>query len=525
MREILYIQAGPLANYTGTHFWNTQEAYFTYGDDADEPLVDHAISFREAVVGRVCDLALISPLTHRAPGGAPSLAPRQLTAANFGTLSKDLLSQDDSSQDDTGTNLWYVLSPSHRARADDRRNGDVVEYRQPAIEKSPYHDKLDNDGEDADGDDAPAVRYWSDFNRLYYPPKTVQKLPDVADWEDKEGDWEDGRALFRRFDEDTDLMDDAVRAFAEECDALQGVQLTYDTGAAGGFTDALLGALRDEYAKLSLLAFPLLSDALAAPLDVDDHRGRRKALNDALVLRSLHELVPLSVPLQSPRTWPKTLDGVQGLNTGDMYRTSALLSAHIESATLPLRLRAGREDLASYASHLTWRGTTRFAELSGRADADFDSRLFNYSALDSAEAGADLEFATRDVARGFSLPQTAAYEKWRAGYHLREPFFLSTHAPLYPLPTSFPPIFPTAPEKRAHTIPLFTSLSTTPRTAALLRRHATFVEANLGAGGGTGLDRDEMKELGNDLWRVCDGYDGEDGGGAAEEGDYGEDEE
>ena len=73
-------------------------------------------------------------------------------------------------------------------------------------------------------------------------------------------------------------------------------------------------------------------------------------------------------------------------------------------------------------------------------------------------------------------------------------------------------------------VPLFTSLSTTPRTASLFRRYATFVEANLGAGV-NGLDRDEMKELGNDLWRVCDGYDGEDGDGAAVEGDYGEDEE
>ncbi|KAF7969428.1 hypothetical protein HWV62_27377 [Athelia sp. TMB] len=501
MREILYIQAGPLANYTGTHFWNTQEAYFTYGDDGDEPLVDHAISFRETVAGK----------------GEPLLCPRLLVfnrKANFGTLSKDLLSQDDSGQDDdTGSNLW---------------NGDVVEYRQPAIAKSPYHDKLDSDEADLandDGDDAPAVRYWSDFNRLYYPPKTVQKLPDIADWEDKEGDWEDGRALFRRFDEDTDVMDDAVRAFAEECDALQGVQLAFDTPAAGGFTAALLAALRDEYAKLSLLAFPLLSDALAAPLDVDDHRGRRKALNDALVLRSLHELVPLSVPLQSPSTWPKTLDGVQ-LNTEDIYHTSALLSAHIESATLPLRLRAGREDLAGFASHLTWRGTTRFAELSGRSALNPDSRLFNFSSLDSSEAGSDLEFATRDVARGFSLPQTTAYNTWRAEYHLREPFLLSTHAPLYPIPSSFPPIFPpTAPEKRARAVPLFTSLSTIPRTAALFRRHATFVEANLGAGAAGGLDRDEMKELGNDLWRVCDGYDGEDGGGGGGEGDFGEDEE
>jgi hypothetical protein len=48
MKEILYVQAGSLSNFTGTHFWNAQEAYFTYEDDEDL-LVNHDISFREGV--------------------------------------------------------------------------------------------------------------------------------------------------------------------------------------------------------------------------------------------------------------------------------------------------------------------------------------------------------------------------------------------------------------------------------------------------------------------------------------------
>jgi hypothetical protein len=52
MKETLYIQAGTLANYIGTHFWNAQECYFTYGDD-EEPFVDHDISFREGLAENV----------------------------------------------------------------------------------------------------------------------------------------------------------------------------------------------------------------------------------------------------------------------------------------------------------------------------------------------------------------------------------------------------------------------------------------------------------------------------------------
>ena len=53
MKEILYIQAGNVSNHIGTHFWNTQESYFTYGDDQDdfvtESLVNHDVSFREGL--------------------------------------------------------------------------------------------------------------------------------------------------------------------------------------------------------------------------------------------------------------------------------------------------------------------------------------------------------------------------------------------------------------------------------------------------------------------------------------------
>lgn len=58
MKEIIYIQAGSFANYIGTHFWNTQESYFTYGSDEDEeagePLVSNDISFREGLTYKVC---------------------------------------------------------------------------------------------------------------------------------------------------------------------------------------------------------------------------------------------------------------------------------------------------------------------------------------------------------------------------------------------------------------------------------------------------------------------------------------
>ena len=52
MKEVLYVQAGTFANFVGTHFWNTQEGYFTYADDQD-PVVYHDRSFREGLNSKV----------------------------------------------------------------------------------------------------------------------------------------------------------------------------------------------------------------------------------------------------------------------------------------------------------------------------------------------------------------------------------------------------------------------------------------------------------------------------------------
>jgi hypothetical protein len=48
MREILTLQLGNLSNYTATHFWNTQESYFTYGQQ-EEPLVEHDVHWRAGI--------------------------------------------------------------------------------------------------------------------------------------------------------------------------------------------------------------------------------------------------------------------------------------------------------------------------------------------------------------------------------------------------------------------------------------------------------------------------------------------
>ena len=60
MKEILYIQAGELSNYTGTHFWNTQESYLTLDESGDHAGIDPSVAFCENVDDKVSVRYLIS---------------------------------------------------------------------------------------------------------------------------------------------------------------------------------------------------------------------------------------------------------------------------------------------------------------------------------------------------------------------------------------------------------------------------------------------------------------------------------
>jgi hypothetical protein len=90
----------------------------------------------------------------------------------------------------------------------------VDEIHQDPILDIAYQKQLDQEtdedpvGEPPDPDTSPTVpplrasevRYWSDYNRVYYLPRSIHKLPDLADWETTDGDWQGGKETFLRYD-------------------------------------------------------------------------------------------------------------------------------------------------------------------------------------------------------------------------------------------------------------------------------------------------------------------------------------
>ena len=45
------------------------------------------------------------------------------------------------------------------------------------------------------------IRYWSDFDRVYYLPRSLQKLPDPSEWKSTNLGWNEGHEMFTRHNE------------------------------------------------------------------------------------------------------------------------------------------------------------------------------------------------------------------------------------------------------------------------------------------------------------------------------------
>lgn len=424
--------------------------------------------------------------------------------ANFGTLAaSNALGEVDDVEDESGSES-----------APGPWTGGIVEYRQTRMAKSVYQNRMEDFKEQNEDlslaeEELGGVRYWSDFNRVYYVPWSVQKLSNVAEWETPDGDWGVGMESFKSYDDDKGLMEGDVRLFVEECDSLQGAQTINDTVSFGGFMSGFLTAFRDDFSKLPLLVFPILSGAVSEEIDVDNTLSMKKRINDALYLRSLSELSSITVPLQPASLWSSGWDNSLAPHRNELYSQSAYLSCHIETSTLPLRLKETTEDLSSISAKLNWRGTTPFVNLGGvfpvsSEEFDLSRQFVNLSIPGPFKASP--QYSRLDVTRGFIPSWISNYESSAAAlWSLRDPYVSRFHAPTYPIPTSFPVHADRS--GRPLGVNMLASLAASSDTGLLFKNHATFVDDCVRRRRlDLGIDLDELKELGNGLWTLYDNY-------------------
>lgn len=480
MHEIITLQFGQQANYLGTHYWNIQESYFTYSDGAaEEPSpVNHDVSFRPGI----------------SPDGSDTYTPRALLydlKGAFGTLRRE--------------NALYEVQQDVDPLQQNPWGRSATEMRLPRIEPSPYQQALDA------GTELPAltnetVRFWSDYNHVYYHPKSVVQLHEyevnssLMPFER----FATGEELFANLDREHDLLDRDLRPFLEECDHFQGLQIFSGTDDAwGGFTARYLERVADELGKCSRWVFALEESKSST--------REKRMLQLTNAAQSMHQVVPYSSLYIPVSTMPARLPSTLSVDASSRWHTSALQAAIVESLTLPARLKddeQGQARLGELEMTLGGDGLRPIVDatlsvddpvnLSGNTSADTaqDIRLSNGSANGSSNSkkAPQIDFlpeVPRSVGRQaparkkvFTAVESAR-GPWNSTLEIQEANLTSRdrYAPgarrvirqtplLYPVLSSTPKIFqfPGNPDKLAVTA----SLATTTRVAKHMRDMAGF---------------------------------------------------
>jgi hypothetical protein len=209
----------------------SQESYFTYPPEPESP-VNHDILFRAGI----------------APDGTDTFTPRTLIydlKNSFGSLRR--------------VNALYEREDDVNVEKSDVWPSKPIIERQPPIQQSPYQSNLDA-GLEPPPLSTSTVRYWSDYSRVYYHPKSLVQLSefDVNDQLMPFEKWEVGMELFEKLEREDDLVDRDLRPFIEECDGIQGLQIfTGVDDAWGGWASGWIERLRDEYGKMSIWTWGL----------------------------------------------------------------------------------------------------------------------------------------------------------------------------------------------------------------------------------------------------------------------------
>ncbi|OAQ31328.1 tubulin nucleotide-binding domain-like protein [Linnemannia elongata AG-77] len=455
MHEIVTLQFGHFANFVGAHFWNTQEAHFNYQQPGDEEetapeLVNHDCLYRIGMTSK----------------GVETYTPRALIfdlKGGFGSINKYKLYETPSAQDRYQQQYDLSWDPSKMETFQEQ------EYSKSAYQKHLEDEELGlatEEGEDSV--ELNEIRTWSDYNRVYFHPKSMVSLTGyLMDSEFMPFDvFSYGRAAFIETEKEKDTYDENFRLFTEECDQLQGFQVMADVlDGWGGYAVSYLEQLREDYPKATVVTYGLSDDKMGKSSTMKERQT--VAVNETLTMTNLSRLSSLYVPVRaptramlSPQGWTKNIR----FDPSNRYHTSAFISTGIDNALLPCRLRHGGVFMADMIGALNWRNVTTIGTLStglpfpfgGSKLPDLTGKLSPLLDLSSRKTDEDDQvFSQSVVLRGLEANQFAKYAAGTQktprevvdemlytlpiGKSLGDSKTLTSLK--YPIPTSFPRFF------------------------------------------------------------------------------------
>ncbi|XP_052857414.1 protein misato [Drosophila gunungcola] len=358
-REILTFQFGTYANYVGAHFWNQQEANFRYGDESDqvveEQLPNNDIFYREGInalnrttyTPRLLSVDLAGTLGHIPVTGE--------LYGNFVQRDEELLPLG------TGEQLQRARQQAEESGVSTSQQLDVQEQPQAAVSEY-QRDLLRNSVvPEKDYRLAETANSWADFLYARYHPRTLNILPGLVRDPTVQalGTYSAGTELWQAASFNDEFCD-RIRLYVEECDGLQGFHVLFDIDDGfGGLAGKCLEHLNDEYSRASFV-LPLHQPRNTSYAQADPRLSHSiRVVNSVLGYHHLSEQAAMFTPLSTLETiWRNTslksrnLPGLQW-QADNLYQTSALLAAFLDTATLGYRLRQTPDSLRRFCERIS----------------------------------------------------------------------------------------------------------------------------------------------------------------------------
>ncbi|EST09263.1 Misato Segment II tubulin-like domain protein [Kalmanozyma brasiliensis GHG001] len=415
-KEIIHLSFGSFSNHISTHFWNQQQSYFTYdlpsGSTSDvppdEPLIDHDVSFQAG----------------QSPTGQDTYSPRTIlfeTEQEFGALSKlNALYASFPAEEGGNVALDSLQSWGREAEVIAAERVRTSRYQQRLEQEDQGLDPGSSDEEDVLEESEIGIpkqrrsrrthRFWSDYSRTFYHPKSLVSVggelmapmpgsfnatasPENSDGRVRFETFSQGARYFNELEAQQEVMDSNIRWFAEDADLLQGFQYNIDTSDAfGGLGSKYLENLADEFPKVAHMVFGAAwGNTVSIPEETsgdaawENRLARIRRMNNLQSLVQLMEFSTVVTPLSVPSWEADSQVGAQWrrylgrIDLGDMHHAAALISAHLETATLGTRLKSRSETLSSLTSRLNWRRDTKLVHLGGALPLPYPTPLSGFS--------------------------------------------------------------------------------------------------------------------------------------------------
>ncbi|KAK9497815.1 hypothetical protein O3M35_003735 [Rhynocoris fuscipes] len=306
--EIISLQFGSFANFVGAHYFNIQEAGFSYNPDFIPDIhPDRLFRTSKDKFGNYSDY---TPRTVLVDDEINNSFVESCAENNVGETWENVSGQSE--------NLETLPDLSAEQSQ---------EIRNILFKSKNLKENLTN---------------WTDFTNIPFHPKSFTYTSKEYGLSSPESTYYLGTCCAENISF-WDRFEDNIRFFAEECDSLQGFQIISEGNSAySAIASATLHYLRDEYVKKARILTP----AYFIPENASYYQKQVHVCNSLSLLAEVSNNVDIIIPIsmhQNPWNIKEPIRNVTLRNVNyqvfDKYENSAVLAAGFELITLAYRKR------------------------------------------------------------------------------------------------------------------------------------------------------------------------------------------